>query len=139
MISQSFFNRASVELKRAERYRVFVSLIVLDLRFTRDLVGGESRSLIEEIEQLVCLNARNCDHIALLGGHCLCLLCPETPRQGAEIAARRLAGLIRQELSRYGNHSLQQVIPLELASYPDAAGAKSIVLFLEELQQRTCN
>jgi len=139
MITEPFLDRAGIELKRAERYSVFVSLIVLDLNFTKDLIGEESRELMEEIERLARLNVRTCDYVSLVESHCLCLLYPETSRQGAEVAARRLTDLVCQELSRCGDKPVQQPIPLELASYPDAAGTKTFPAFLEELRQRSQN
>ena len=134
-----FLDRAGIELKRAERYRIFVSLIVLDLDVTEDMSGERSGKLLQEVERLASFNARACDYVSFADDHRLCVLYPETSRQGAEAAARRLTDLIREELSRRIGRPVEGTIPLELASFPDAAGAKTVPAFLDELQQQSQN
>ena len=50
---QFFFEQAEVELKRAERYRVFVSLVVLDISAVGRLDEGERTLVAGEIENLI--------------------------------------------------------------------------------------
>ena len=45
----TFLNQAGIELKRAERYRVFISLIVIDLSFTDEIFGDKAREMKEKI------------------------------------------------------------------------------------------
>ena len=96
---RAFIDTAGVELHRAERYRVFVSLSVIDLSFVRSIVGERYEDARDRIVKAVRRSIRACDSLSLLGDNTLSVLLPETSRQGAEIAMRRLSGLIRSELS----------------------------------------
>ena len=135
----SFLNRVGIELKRAERYRFFVSLIALDLSFIRSLFGDGSNKVVDKLLQTVQTNIRIIDDVSLMGNHRLVLLLPETSRQGAEMAAKRLSELIRNSLSRRVERQVDQVIALEMASYPDAAGAKTVKDFVLELAKQSSN
>ncbi len=135
----SFFEQADLELKRAERYRLFVSLLVLDLSFVSGLDGCQSPELEGELLQVVQGNIRVVDNVSILADHKVVLLLPETSRQGAEIAARRLSELIRGNLVRHTGGTIDSAIPLEITSYPDAAGAKTVTDFLQELSEQRRN
>ncbi len=127
-----FVERVGEELQRAERYRIFVSLVVLDL----DSLKKDSARETAEFDRLVKLikgNTRSIDSAALVNSRKMAVLLPETPRQGAEIAARRVTELIRQSYPADFNGNVDQVIPLEMASFPDAAGAKTVKEILSEL------
>ena len=62
----SFFERVGLELKRAERYRLFVSLIVLDLSFVRSLNRDQSPQLLGDLLQVVRENTRVIDNVSAL-------------------------------------------------------------------------
>ena len=129
-----FVERVGEELQRAERYRIFVSLVVLDL----DSLKKDTARETAEFDRLVNLikgNTRSIDSAALVNSHKMAVLLPETPRQGAEIAARRVTELIRQSFPADFNENVDQVIPLEMASFPDAAGAKTVKEILGELTE----
>jgi len=138
-VPNSFINRAGIELHRAERYRVFVSLTVLDLGFVRQAAGDRFSAIMETLSGLVQSNIRTCDYIAQLDDSRLGLLLPETSRQGAEIAVKRLSEVIRTHLAASINEDVREVIPVEIASYPDTGGAKTLSGFLEELMIRSRN
>jgi hypothetical protein len=128
-----------VELKRAERYRIFMSLVAVDLSFTEQLLGEEAPGFIERVSELTQSNIRVCDVASIVGESCLVMLLPETSRQGAEISGRRLAEMIQGELSHVSKQEVHDVIPMEMASYPDAAGTKSVADFLETLTAKLEN
>ncbi len=134
-----FLDRVNIELKRAERYRIFVSLIVLDVGFVQASFPEKNSSVMTELLGFIQKNVRAIDNVSLLTPFKLGLLFPETTRQGAEIASRRISDLIRTRLSELNNQNYEQVIPLEMASYPDAAGAKSITDFLREYSEKNIN
>ena len=138
-LPSSFINRAGIELHRAERYRVFVSLTVLDLEFVRRAVGERLLMVMKDLSELVQSSIRACDYIAQLDDSHLGLLLPETSRQGAEIAVKRLSDVIRGHLSKVLNEEVREVIPVEIASYPDTGGAKTLAGFLEELSHKSRN
>ena len=131
--SGAFAERVGVELNRAERYRVFVSLTVLDLKVLKEMSVNDIPTTMQSILKKVNSSIRACDYAALVGEHDLALLFPETPRQGAEIASRRLADIVRDSLRELSGLPAEGVIPVEIASYPDTAGAKTLTTFLEDL------
>ena len=134
-----FLDLVNVELKRAERYRIFVSLIVLDVGFVQASFPEKTSSVMTELLGFIQKNVRAIDNVSLLNPFKLGLLFPETTRQGAEIASRRISDLIRTRLSELNNQNYEQVIPLEMASYPDAAGARSITDFLRDYSEKNIN
>ena len=134
-----FFSQAEVELKRAERYRVFVSLVALDISVVDRLEERERVLVANEIENLVRASVRGCDYFSICGHGCLVALFPETSRQGAEIAGRRLGEKIRAKILELTMNKIDEVVPLEMASYPDAAGAQSVAALLHDLAHRSRN
>ena len=67
----------------------------------------------------------------------LAVLFPETPRQGAEVATRRLAELVREQMSEVTGKQFNKTVPVEIASYPDTGGTKTLDEFLKEFAERT--
>ena len=135
----SFLTTVNLELKRAERYRIFVSMVTLDLSFAHKVLPEGGEELQRGILDVVRGNIRAVDQAALVTDGKLALLLPETPRQGAEAAARRVTSMIKQYLIDRMQIAVDRVIPLEMASYPDAAGARSVADMLEELTQTSNN
>lgn len=135
----TFAEKVAIELNRAERYRVFVSLTVLDLGSTGELAGDKATEVLDEVATVVKESVRACDSVAVLHGHCLAVLQPETPRQGAEISANRLAELVKGRLIKQFGEPADRMIPVEIASFPDTAGARTLAGFLEELVHKSRN
>ena len=129
----SFTEIVGSELKRAERYSIFVSLGVMDLSSARKDSNGASQDILSSLLQVVKKNIRDVDSVSYINGCKLGLLFPETPRQGAEKVVKRVAELVRQHLIETGTlQGSGDIIPLEMASYPDAAGAKTITEIIQE-------
>lgn len=137
--AKQFLDRVSVELKRAERYRIFVSLIVLDFGSVPSVKSENGSVIMEKLSESVEGNIRAIDNVSAIDSHRMALLFPETTRQGAEIASKRIGELIRDRISTMTEQTFSQLIPLEMASYPDAAGAKSISDLLKEMSDRRVN
>ncbi|MDZ4723647.1 MAG: hypothetical protein SGI97_07065 [candidate division Zixibacteria bacterium] len=136
---QNFLEKATIELKRAERYRVFVSLVVFDLEAICQKAELSVLDLCQDLYQIVRQNARACDHVTLVDESSLTILFPETPRQGAETAGKRLGELISQHIASKSGQSTGELISLEMASYPDAAGAKTLSEYLHDMALRHRN
>ena len=134
-----FLEKVDLELKRAERYSVFVSLVVFDLSFLEDHLGSGTSSVVQRLSMDARRRVREIDVVSVIDDHKIVLLLPETPRQGAEIAGRRVSEMLREQLAAEQIGIAEKVIPLEMASYPDAAGARTIRQFLEEYVQRHRN
>ena len=134
-----FLDKVDLELKRAERYSGFVSLVVFDLAFLQDHFGPEAPAIMQDLSNEARRNVREIDVVSVMDGCKLVLLLPETPRQGAEIASRRVTEILRNRLIRNNNGVAEKLIPLEMASYPDAAGARTIRDFLADYLEKHRN
>ncbi|RKX25708.1 MAG: hypothetical protein DRP45_05280 [Candidatus Zixiibacteriota bacterium] len=132
---QGLVEQAGIELNRAERYHVFVSMSVIDFSQLADSAGTRIPEFTERINSIVSKVIRGCDYATLLDNGSLALLFPETPRQGAEVATRRISELARKEL-RDVIGEVTDTVPVEIASYPDTAGAKTMAAFLKEVAHR---
>ncbi len=135
----TFLEKVDLELKRAERYSVFVSLVVFDLTFLQNHFGSDAGALVHRLSTDARRSVREIDVVSVIDDNKLVLLLPETPRQGAEIAGRRVAELLKNHLSAENPEIAEKIIPLEMASYPDAAGARSIRQFLGDYMERHRN
>ena len=131
--NRTFFQIVDNELKRAERYQIFVSMVLLDLSAVKEAAGGQSGEIFEGMFELVRKHIRVVDQASRIGSEKIVLLLPETSRQSAEMAARRLSDMIREGITQALGHSRASTIPVEMASFPDAAGARTVKDVLQEL------
>jgi len=139
MVSVSFFEKIDLELKRAKRYSVFVSILLVDLSFLQDHFGSVAEGHIKHLIELLHSNIRVVDFMSVIEKNKIGFLFPETPRQGAEIAAHRVTEIIRHYLAIQNGCLSGRIIPMEMASFPDAAGTKTIVDFLKEYTEVSRN
>ncbi|UCD16633.1 MAG: hypothetical protein JSV44_09240 [Candidatus Zixiibacteriota bacterium] len=135
-----FISRIKYELKRAERYRIFLSLAIFNFGPVVDMAGNgsfeteEDRArFMNQINEVVKDSVREIDAVSNTNHIKVGLLMPETSRQGAEAVAQRLAGTLTGYCSDYFGKPDGFLIPIEISSFPDASGAKSIASYLEEL------
>lgn len=133
--SEEFFGAVNLELKRAERYRIFVSLIAFDLTAAGDVFGnGDSGDQVAgQVRKLIKSLVREIDIVSDIGASHVGVLFPETSRQGAEIASLRLSTAVREHFSKRLGDVDDLSIPFDMASFPDAAGARTIDDFASEL------
>lgn len=136
---QSFLTRASIELKRAERYRVFIALVVYELDAVCDKLLVSAEEFAAEVRALVEANVRACDYISVVSRTSLHILFPETSRQGAESAGKRISELITKFAEQRFNHAVGEVLPVEMVSFPDAAGARSFPAIINDLAASCVN
>jgi len=135
-----FATRINYELKRAERYRIFVSLVVFNFNPVLDTVRGnggvngqETRDgFLKAVKNVISELVREVDAVSNSGKTKIGILCPETPRQGAEAAARRIQNVLSSFCSDFLDSPRDILIPVEISSFPDAAGARSIASFSED-------
>ncbi|UCC43679.1 MAG: GGDEF domain-containing protein [Candidatus Zixiibacteriota bacterium] len=137
---QSFLNRADDELHRAERYRIFISITVIDLGFVREMTGERGMGQLREaVGRMIRQQVRACDYVSDLPKDCFGLLFPETTRQGAEVALKRITEMVRDEVRRMTGNTIGKILPKGLASYPDTAGAATVSQFMEDLRRSARN
>ena len=114
-------------------------MTVLHLGPARSQAGDEAAGVLSDLAARVQEAVRACDHAELLPDNCLAVLLPETKRQDAEVVAHRLTDLVRSRFAASTGGEMEKVIPVEIASYPDTAGAKTMAEFLEELATKSQN
>jgi len=134
-----FINRVDYELKRAERYSIFMSLVVFDLSFLKENLEVNYEKTSTDLYGLVTKKVRTIDIVSLLGDSQLALLFPETNRQGAEIVSKRVNQIIKDSVESIGYNKKDYIIPMEMASYPDTAGTSTISQFLQEYSDFNLN
>ena len=132
--SGMFLDRVNTELQRAQRYQIFVSLLVYDISFLSSSQSGQENTLKDKILKAVSEAVRNIDNVSLVASDKIALLLPETNRQGAEVASKRISSVVQDCLETH-NNSTNTVSP-EMASYPDAAGMKTIKDFMTDLSDQ---
>jgi len=135
----AFASRIHYELKRAERYRIFLSLAVFNLGPILDLAGNgvkiedaERGEFLKHLGGILKQTVREVDAISNSGRIKIGLLMPETSRQGAEAAVRRINRTINEFCTDYFKKPSDYLVPTEISSFPDAAGARSIASYLDE-------
>ncbi len=121
-----FRDLALLELKRAERYRNFLSLMVLNLsEFVasagrRKITSQEdAEDFIREVIDRVKREARETDMISNIDDARLVMILPETDRSGAEIAGSRMKELLSEFMSEFLDSSYRFEVPVEISSFPD--------------------
>ena len=134
-----FAGLINYELKRAERYRIFLSLVVFNVGPILEVGGNgllskdtEKDKFLGDLRETVKGTVRDVDMLSGQTGFKIGLLLPETPRQGAEAAARRIAELVYGFCSDYFKKPADYLVPVEISSFPDAAGARSIASYIED-------
>ena len=134
-----FAKRIEYELKRAERYRIFVSFLVFDLSPVLETVGdfsstGEThrQNFIHSVNSVIGNSVREVDVVSNGNRIKIGVLCPETSRQGAEAAAKRIQNALGDYCLDHFKNANDYVIPVEISSFPDAAGNRSIASYTKE-------
>lgn len=134
-----FAEHIGYELKRAERYRYFVSLVVFNVGPIIDLGGngqlrleGQRTDFVDQVRNVISKIAREVDAVSDRNNTKIGLLLPETSRQGAEAAARRISNSLSQFCTDYFRKQSDYLVPIEISSFPDAAGTRSVASYMEE-------
>lgn len=129
-----FARQLNLELKRAERYRIFVSLLLVDLTKIKGIDTSKIPTA-DEFVRSIRPRMREIDVVSEVSGNRVGVLLPETSRQGAEVVARRVGDLVKSVVGDMIQESTDVAVSIEMASYPDAAGARSLEEYLKELTQ----
>ncbi|MEZ5358041.1 MAG: hypothetical protein R3F48_04360 [Candidatus Zixiibacteriota bacterium] len=121
-----FRDLALLELKRAERYRNFLSLLVLNLSEFLSSAGRRKITSQEEANQFIHMvidrvkrEARETDMISNLDDARLVMILPETDRSGAEIACGRMKELLSEFMAEFLESNYRFDVPVEISSFPD--------------------
>jgi len=112
------------ELRRSERYRHPLSLMMFDIDFFKNYndTGGHPAgdSALVEIAKVIRRNIRASDVAARYGGDEFCIIMPETDKE----AALKKADKIRREVAE----QQRLTVSIGVASFPDDAGKSQDLL-----------
>lgn len=110
-----FLHQGNIEVKRAQRYRHPLSLLMIDLdhfKNVNDTYGHEvGDQVLKHVALLLRSVLREFDILGRLGGEEFTLLLPNTEEQGAHQLAERLRGLIEE----YPYHAGEVIILLTVS------------------------
>ena len=129
-----FHQQLEIEVKRAERYRHSLSLIMLDIdhfKYYNDRHGHPlGNEVLKGVAELLRRNTRETNLVARYGGEEFVVLLPETEKEVAVQAAGRLCAVIEKAVFPF--EAFQPggdlTASLGVASYPsDAADGESLV------------
>jgi len=119
-----FRRRLEEEVDRAERYGVTFSVVLVDIdglgRFNEEhgFVAGDL--LIREVGEILRSNTRRVDVVARYGGGRFALLLPETDRNGALAAAKKLVSKVGEAtfMNAKGERVATSTVRAGVATYP---------------------
>ncbi|UCC80077.1 MAG: diguanylate cyclase [Candidatus Zixiibacteriota bacterium] len=157
-----FRSRLSDELKRADRYRQKLSILMLDIdhfKKVNDLYGHQTgNSVLREVSGIIEQCVRDVDVVARYGGEEFTVILPQTDREDAAIIAERIRETVaknyfqnnhdRREIQitisiggctyPEGSHSLEQLLEkVDSALYRAKAEGRNVVFFAESEKKRS--
>lgn len=126
---REFVRWARRELKRSERYLSFVSLVTFEVV----PVGYEwDEGLKKRVTEVAERGVRETDLVGISDAFRVALLLVETPRQGAQRAAERIAGQLLEYCFKEKGRSK---LDIRIHSFPeDPQGKENFLAALEKLR-----
>lgn len=122
-----FYEKLEEEIKRSERYRTVLSLIMLDIDYFKhfnDTHGHQAGdSVLRDVALLLRNNVREQDLVARYGGEEFAIILPETGKQVAGKLAERIRGCLSAQAFHF-KETLQSgklTISLGVATFPEDA------------------
>ena len=138
---KNFSLRAVQELKRAERYSEFVSLILIDLqKWLGPLSKKQKQAFLsgnweKELYDLVTRETRQTDVVSGLEKNKMALLLTETSPEGAKLLAKRLTEEIALFLATERKKLLDPKVLMKIVSFPDKQKGKEKFLSVVKVLQ----
>jgi diguanylate cyclase (GGDEF)-like protein/PAS domain S-box-containing protein len=128
--------RLRVELKRAQRHRRPLSVVLFDVDFFKminDTYGhAAGDAALTHLVSIAQSQLRDSDEIGRLGGEEFVLILPETPRAGAETVAERLRRTVGASELAFNGHALRFTISLGVAEAEGRATPDSLLSCADE-------
>lgn len=128
-----FMKQLQEEIKRAERYRRSVSLLMIDIDLFKRIndVYGHRRGdeVLRGVAQTLVNNTRETDIVARYGGEEFAVILPETSLESAMEAAAKLRNAVaKSEYAKEKGRVIKLTISLGVATYPNNASNQEELL-----------
>jgi len=120
-----FHETLDAEIRRSRRYRLPVTVLMLDLDHFKDVNDSYGHMLgdlvLERVGGIVRRAVRDADAACRFGGEELAVVLPETAREGGYAVAERIRHRVEQafEGRPIDGHDLSMTISAGLATFPD--------------------
>lgn len=120
-----FKTRLSDELKRADRYRQRLSILMLDIdhfKTVNDQYGHQTGNVIlREVSAIIKQCVRDVDVVARYGGEEFTVILPQTDREDAEVIAERIRESVANNFfqNNRGRREIHITISIGGCTYPD--------------------
>jgi diguanylate cyclase (GGDEF)-like protein len=131
-----FKSRLLDELKRADRYRQKLSILMLDIdhfKKVNDQYGHQTGNIIlREVSSIISQCVRDVDVVARYGGEEFTVILPQTDREDASIIAERIRETIAKNYfqNNHGRREIKITISIGGCTYPD--GTHTLEQLLEK-------
>ena len=132
-----FRSRLTDELRRADRYRQKLSILMLDIdhfKNVNDQYGHQTGNVVLcEVSGIISQCVRDVDVVARYGGEEFTVILPQTDRTDAEIIAERIRETVAKNYfqNNNGRREIQITISIGGCTYPD--GIHSLEQLLEKV------
>jgi len=132
-----FRSRLADELKRADRYRQKLSILMLDIdhfKNVNDQYGHQTGNVIlREVSSIISQCVRDVDVVARYGGEEFTVILPQTDREDANVIAERIRETIAKNYfqNNQGRREIQITISIGACTYPD--GTHTLEQLLEKV------
>jgi diguanylate cyclase (GGDEF)-like protein len=118
---RSLIEFAEVQLKLAQRYKSFFSIMLIDLDHFKKindtyghLIGDE---ILKNIAKILKDILRNVDHIGRFGGEECIVILPNTDLKNAVLVAEKVRDAIANFVHNIEDHNIQTTVSIGIASY----------------------
>jgi len=134
-----FHNKLADELRRADRYRQKLSVLMLDLdhfKEVNDRFGHQSGNVIlKEVSVIIRHCVRDIDVVARYGGEEFVVILPQTDEKEAYVIAERIRDSIEKNMfpDSQGRKEIQITISIGVATYPE--GVHSLDQLIEKVDK----
>ena len=120
-----FLERLKQELTRSKHNNYPLSFLLIDLdnfKTYNDTYGHiTGDAILKEIAKILKYSLRQIDMCARYGGEELCILLPETDKEGSSLVAQRLRLSVEEARIRVFNENIRCTVSIGVAEYPNDA------------------
>jgi diguanylate cyclase (GGDEF)-like protein len=133
---RAFQMRADHALAQARRYKHKCSFIIADIDHFKSVNDSYGHAIgdfvLKEVARIIREKARDTDIVARYGGEEFAIAMPETDLRGAEVIAERIRMAVMDAVFQSELGPLKLTLSLGIATYPDHAGEKQVVIDLAD-------